>query len=420
MIPSKLTEIITTLVEKERGRILATLVTKLNDLQLAEDALQDALVKAVETWQQTGIPKNPVAWLLKVAGRKMLDHVRRNTNFQSKHDAISATTLTQEDDDPMSPFFYHDDNDIPDERLRLIFTCCHPALAVEARIPLTLQLLGGLTTTEIAKAFLTPKTTMAQRLVRAKRKIKHANIPYEIPKKNQLEDRLQGVLKVLYLIFNEGYAATSGMSALRNSLIDEAMRLTRILIRLIPTEAEPLGLLSLMMHHDARSPARVDESGIVLLESQNRNLWKRGQIEEAEAILEKALTLFSPGPYQIQAAISSLHNASPNHDATDWKQIYLLYDRLHTIQPSPIVRLNAAVALSYAGGVEAALEYLEPLQNVTEMKSYLPYYATFADIFRRDKNAAVALEHYKVALSLAENELEKQFFSTQIVAMESD
>ncbi len=408
--------IIERIVREEWGRVLSILVSKLHDFQLAEDALQDALIHALKRWRPDadGIPNHPSAWLLKVAQRRMIDQLRRRENLRSKEAQIIANLESDADSNASSAMNERDDT-FPDERLRLIFTCCHPALAEEARVALTLQTLGGLRTPEVARAFLVPEPTMAQRLVRAKRKIKSARIPYEIPKPDQLGDRFASVLAVIYFIFNEGYSASSGEESVRRDLCNEAIRLGRLLVQLAPEHAEAKGLLALMLLHHARTAARVDSEGsLVTLEHQDRARWDRDLIGQGLVILEDALTHQSPGPFQIQAAISAIHAEAPNHEATDWRQIYMLYQKLYEWQPTPVVQINAIVALSFAGGPEAALDALEEIRHHPQLRDYLPLHATEADLCRRLGDFDRASTAYELSLKLAGNEKERRFFRTRL------
>lgn len=372
--------------------------------------LQDAVVAALGRWPRDGVPTRPRAWLLQTARHKAIDRLRRDANFQAKRaDLVVLYELDREAG--------HDDVDqsIADERLRLIFTCCHPALAEPARVALTLHTLGGLATEEIARAFLVPEATMAQRLTRAKRKIKVAGIPYQVPEPGLWAERLGSVLSVIYLIFNEGYAVTSGKAPTRGDLCGEAIRLGRILTRLVPDEPEAAGLLALMLLHDSRRGARSDALGnLITLEQQDRALWDRGLIAAGVRLLEAALARGRPGPYQIQAAISALHARAPSHAATDWRQITLLYGELHALQPSPVVRLNAAVALSFAEGAEAALPVLANLEKQGALARYQPFYAAHADTLRRAGRKATAAKAYRQALALTRNAAERRFLEGRL------
>ena len=404
--------VIERIVREEWGRVLSVLVAQLRDLELAEDALQEALIAALDQWRPEtgGLPTNPCGWLLKTAKRKMIDQIRRRENFRSKEEQIVANIESQQSDHDVD-----DNKSISDERLRLIFTCCHPALAENARVGLTLQTLGGLKTPEVARAFLVPESTVAQRLVRAKRKIKVARIPYEIPDASQLPERLNSVLATIYLIFNEGYSASSGDRAVRVDLCEEAIRLGRILVTVAPEHAEAKGLLALMLLHHSRSAARTDDKGnLVVLEDQNRDLWNRSFIDQGTIILDEALASKTPGPYQLQAAISALHANADDHESTDWQQIYLLYGNLHDLNPSPVIRLNGIVALSFAGGPDAALDALHEIRDEPALHNYLPLHAAEADFFRRAGNKEKAATAYRQAIDLAGNSLEKTFLENRL------
>lgn len=401
-------QLIERLVREEWGRVLAILVSKLRDVQLAEDALQDALIAAHQQWNADALPANPSAWLLRVAQRKMIDQIRRRETFRDKQDSIIASL--EESADLMD-----DDEAIPDERLRLICTCCHPALAEESRVALTLQTLGGLTTPEVARAFLVSEPTMAQRLVRAKRKIRLAGIPYEVPGPEALPERIVSVSEVIYLIFNEGYSASSGSDSVRVDLCREAVRLGRMLLSLAPAMAELQGLLALMLLHASRIPARSNSAArLIPLDEQDRSLWDQKLIAEGTQLLDDAMGLKQVGPYQIQAAISALHAAASDFETTDWKQIWLLYQRLNELQPSPVVALNGIVALSYAGGPDAALAALERLRSAHSLEDYLPVHAAAADFFRRMDRLPEATAAYQRCLNLAGTEAERGFFGERL------
>ncbi|MEM9776082.1 MAG: RNA polymerase sigma factor, partial [Chloroflexota bacterium] len=382
------------------------------DFQLAEDVLQEAFIIALEKWPESGIPRNPAAWLTTAARRKAIDKLRRRTKWEDsgEPDIILETR----------PVSFAMPEDIPDERLKLIFTCCHPALNLDAQVALTLNTLGGLTTTEIAKAFLLPKTTMAQRLVRAKRKIKQAGIPYQVPPTDKLAERLDGVLQVIYLIFNEGYSAASGENLIREDLCSEAIRLATVLTRLLKNDpglnedAEALGLLALMLLHDSRRTARTSSEGqIILLEEQDRKRWDTAKIEAGTAILDRAMVLRNTGPYQIQAAISALHADAKSPADTDWHQISLLYQGLMQMSPdSPIIQLNHAVAVAMADGPLAGLGLLEPLES--KLQDYYLFHAAKADLYRRagwQEDASLA---YQAALELTDNEVEQAFLQKRL------
>lgn len=397
-------------VREETGYVLAALVGHLGDLDLAEDALQDALVAALRHWPAGGVPGHPRAWLLQTARRKAIDRIRRRTSFETKRPQLELLAELQAQDERDEA-----DETIPDERLRLVFTCCHTALAEPTRVALTLKTLGGLTTAEIARAFLLPEKTLAQRLVRAKRKIKAAGIPYEVPTPELWPERLDSVLSVIYLIFNEGYATTSGRTLVREELCLEAIRLGRIVVDLLPREPEAVGLLALMLLHDSRRAARTDETGRFLtLERQDRGLWDRERIDAGLDLLGKALALGAEGPYQLQAAISAVHARAETYDATDWNEIWLLYCRLYELEPSPVVRLNAVAALSFAQGPDAALESLEELERQGALERYQPFHACRADVLRRAGKRNEAAAAYRRALELTGNAAERQFLEQRL------
>ena len=387
------------------GRIYASLVKYLNDFDLAEEALQEALVSALEHWPGTGIPNAPDAWLQQVARRKAIDRIRRRNTLDKKQAELKILGELEQQEEQVV-----EEHAIADERLRLIFTCCHPALAQSTRVALTLRTIGGLTSSEIARAFLLPETTLAQRLVRAKRKIKAANIPYKVPDLEHWEERLGSVLAVIYLIFNEGYSATSGTTLVREELTTEAIRLGRMLVELIPSEPEVDGLLALMLLHNARSNTRVDSSGaFVSLEQQNRQQWSRDKIELGLHYLNRALSAARPGAYQIQAAISAIHAEATTYADTDWHQITLLYERLYQLQPSPVIKLNAIVAASFYRGAEAGLTALQELLEQKELASYQPLHAAHADMLKRAGRIKEAIEAYNNAIKYSGNAVERHF-----------
>ena len=402
-----------TIVREEWARVLAILVGHLRDFELAEDVLQEAFLAALKTWPSQGLPIAPDAWLLQTAKRKAIDHFRRQKNFETKlaEYEILLGLENNDCDDPM-------DETIPDERLSLMFTCCHPALAKPARVALTLKALGGLSTLEISKVFLVSEKTMAQRIVRAKRKITVAKIPYNVPDTDLFAERFNSVLLVVYFIFNEGYAAVTGKEQVRADLCHEAIRLTRILVKLMPNEPEAQGLLALLLLHDSRKTARSDCSGqLVTLENQDRRLWDHLQIEEGANLLKQSLLQQNVGPYQVQAAISAVHAQSSSFAETDWEEITLLYAKLYELQASPIILLNAGVALSYAKGAEAGLACLEALERGGELENYQPYYAAKADLLRRAGFTDKAIDAYQLALELTQNEAEQKFLTKRIDAL---
>jgi RNA polymerase sigma-70 factor (ECF subfamily) len=383
---------------EERAIVLATLIRQVGDFQLAEDAVQDAFEAAVTVWRRDGIPANPGAWITTAARRRAIDRLRRNQSVVDRAERVAELMrLDTQHEEPA----IDDESAIVDDRLRLIFTCCHPALELPARVALTLRTLGGLTTGEIARAFLVAEPTMGKRIVRAKRKIADAHIPYRVPDDEELPDRLRGVLRVVYLIFNEGYAATEGDRLVRDELCDEALRLGDLLVLLMPDDAEVWGLSGLMLLHDARRTARVDADGrYVALGDQDRSLWDRDRMAEGLKRLDGAVRLRRPGEYQLQAAITALQMEA----AVDWGQIAELYGALGKLNPSPVVELNRAVAVGLASGPAAGLELLEPLLG--ELESYQPLHAAHAELLSRAGDAEGAARAYERAIALTANAVE--------------
>jgi RNA polymerase sigma-70 factor (ECF subfamily) len=387
-------------VREEWGRILAALVKSLGDIQLAEDGLQDAVARAMEVWPETGLPDVPAAWLMTTARRKAIDRLRRDARFAARIPELSHLIDRTQDDEVTKEM-------IPDKRLEMIFTCCHPSLEQKTQVALTLRTLCGSSTNDIAAAFLDKPATMAQRLVRAKQKIAGAGIPYRIPDTSELAPRVTAVLAVVYLIFNQGYSTLHKRS---RSLTDEALRLGRTLHYLLPNEPEVAGLLALMLLHDARRIARRNTQGAMIpLEEQNRNRWDRAKIKEGDALLRQTLARGAIGPYQIQAAISGLHAGSPSWTETDWAQIAALYALLFQMQPTPVVQINHAVAVSYAQSTSDAIALLDHLNKAPNFAHYQPYHAACADIFARDGDVARATRSYARAISLASGPAERQF-----------
>jgi RNA polymerase sigma-70 factor (ECF subfamily) len=414
-----LTPVIDSVCRAEGARVLAGLIRRFGDFDLAEDALQDAFAKAIEIWPTQGLPDAPAAWLTTVAQRRALDLIRRRRagpDYTGDPPDIAAPQPEDAEDSDAHPAQI---SGIEDDRLRLLFTCCHPAIAQAAQMALALRTLCGLSTREIARAFLEPEATTAQRLVRVKRKILEARIPYEVPSGEALPERLQTVLGVVYLVFNEGYAGTDTPGLVRPDLCTEAIRLARLLVELMPRESEALGLLALMLLHDARRATRVGDDGAIMsLEEQDRTRWNREEIAEGLELLDSALALHRRGPYQLQAAIAALHARAPRAEDTDWKQIAALYGGLLREQPGAVVELNAAVALAMAEGPERGLEWMARLGEREELIGYHLLPAARADLLRRLGRFAEARAAYRAALALVRNPAERGYLDRRLVECE--
>ena len=407
---------IESLYREESGRILATLIRLLGDFDLAEEVVQEAFAAALEQWPEEGTPANPRAWIISTARHKAVDRLRRRARFGEKREELEALATLEEQLMPLDP----PDNTVADDQLRLIFTCCHPALAVEAQVALTLRALCGLSTEEIARAFLVPVPTMAQRLVRAKQKIRAAGIPYRVPPANALPERLDAVLLCVYLVFNEGYAATSGDALVRRELCTEAIRLGRLLCGLMPDRTTARALLALMLLHDSRRDARVGAGGeIVLLEEQDRRLWDRAQIGEGLAQLETALRDGGAGIYALQAAIAAVHAQAERAEDTDWREIARLYEMLLRLHPSPVIELNRAAALAMAEGPELGLGLLDALEARGDLRDYHLLPAARADLLRRLGRWTDAADAYRRALSRVVNEPERRFLEARLTEAEA-
>src|SRR5499427_2315909 len=413
LVSEQLSRTIETLYRSESGRVLATLVRLLGDLDLAEEAMHEAFAAALESWPQTGIPDRPRPWLISTARFKAIDGMRRRARFDATQRDLALYMEARINEASL------DNEEIEDDRLRLIFTCCHPALPPEGQLALTLREICGLTTEEIARAFLVTPATLAQRIVRAKAKIREASIPYEVPSPQELPERLDTVLQVIYLVFNEGYSAAAGAEVTRAELTGEAIRLGRLLTELEPgpevPKSEIIGLLALMLLQESRRAARTSSAGeLILLEQQDRSLWNREQIAEGVALVENALKSRRFGPYTLQAAIAAVHAEAESSVATDWRQIVALYNQLARIQPSPVVQLNRAVAIAMRDGPEAGLVHIDAVLEQGELANYYLAHSARADMCRRLGRTAEARASYKKALALTQQEPERQFLQERI------
>ncbi len=413
---SQVSEAVEALYRSDWGRIVATLIGLIGDFDLAEESAQEAFAAAVDQWPVSGVPEFPRAWIIQTARHKAIDRIRRTARFEEKVESYANSGLVRTIETPD-----YDSNEIPDDRLRLIFTCCHPALALEAQVALTLRTLCGLETDEIARSFLVPSVTMAQRLVRAKRKIRDAGIPYSVPETTEMSARIEAVLTVIYLVFNEGYAATRVGPLVRTDLCAEAIRLGRLVRSLMMPQppAEVTGLLALMLLHDARREARVDDAGdIIVLEEQDRSRWDRRQIAEALPLVPEAFR-GGPGPFALQAAIAAVHCQAARPEETDWPQIVRLYDLLERVQPSPIVSLNRAVAVAMAEGVRAGLDLIDQLAASDDLANYHLLHAARADLLRRLGSSVESAKSYQRALALVTNDAERRFLERRLGEVQS-
>lgn len=403
-------------VAAEHGtRIVATLIGACGgDFQLAEDAFQEALITALERWPVDGVPEHPEAWIITAARREAIDQLRRGQTLARKQEQLKSLLLQEQAEQEAEPAG-REEHVLQDDRLRLIFTCCHPALALESQVALTLKTVAGLETPEIARAFLVHPDAMAKRLTRAKGKIRDARIPYRVPEEHALPDRLAGVLAVVYLIFNEGYVTSTGQSLTRSELCDEAIRLGRLLWTLMPDEPEVLGLLALMLLVDSRREARINAAGeMQTLEEQDRSRWDRGRIEEGSGLVQRALRMRRPGPYQVQAAIAALHAEPERPEDTDWAQIASLYNELLRLSPTPVVELNRAAAVAMAWGPEQGLRLIEGLETRGALRDYYLLYGAKADLLRRSGQFEEAAEAYRRALDLCANEVELRYLRRRL------
>jgi RNA polymerase sigma-70 factor (ECF subfamily) len=403
---------------QESGRIIASLIRMSGSFDRAEEAMQESFASALASWPANGIPESPAAWIVTTARHKLIDAARKEQTRRDKQDALkyelesnSLAPGTEPDDASM---------EFPDDRLRLIFTCCHPALNVAAQVALTLRTLGGLSTTEIAKAFLMPEPTLAQRLVRAKRKIQEARIPYEVPSQEHLPERLAAVQAVIYLIFNEGYSASSGPGLVRNDLCAEAIRLGRMLSELCPWEPENIGLVALMLLQHSRRDARVIDGELITLEEQDRSRWDRDAIAEGLVLVEKALHVGPAGPYQLQAAIAALHAQAAKAQETDWPQIAALYEKLLEMNPSPVIALNHAVAVAMGGRLAEGLDRIDTLRQTGALDQYYLFHAARADLLRRLNRKEEAAAVYRTAAELATNPVEVDFLNRRLRELQSE